>query len=98
MVTLPRWFSSVVPGAFAGPWTPLPRRFPARIGFVVARIVRAGKRRGRACGQVHSPGQPRWGGSLTTPDRDEVKGPGAEVGLSDIERCRRVISGRRDVH
>jgi hypothetical protein len=44
------WLSSVVPGAFAGPWTPLPRHFPARIRFVVAQTVRAGKRRGTASG------------------------------------------------
>jgi hypothetical protein len=44
----PRWWlGCVVPGAFAGPWTPLPHHFPARIPIIVARTVRAGKRRGR---------------------------------------------------
>ncbi|MDQ0578272.1 hypothetical protein QF030_000450 [Streptomyces rishiriensis] len=47
-----KWLGSVVPGAFAGPWTPLPRHIPARIRFVVVPAVRAGKRRGRVSGAV----------------------------------------------
>nr|WP_275884551.1 hypothetical protein [Streptomyces sp. FXJ1.172]WEP01098.1 hypothetical protein A6P39_044590 [Streptomyces sp. FXJ1.172] len=54
------WLGSVVPGAFAGPWTPLPLHFPARIRFVVAQTVRAGKRRVRVPGggryPANSPG------------------------------------------
>src|SRR5690606_25652379 len=31
--TRPRWLSSVVPGAFAGPWTPLPPPLPGANPF-----------------------------------------------------------------
>lgn len=46
------WFRCVVPGAFAGPWTPLPHHLPARIRFIVVQAVRAGKRWVRAHAKV----------------------------------------------